>query len=53
MENENNNPKVILSRTSGEFLKRLFELNARDRRWFDHDSLRSPGERAKMAVRAC
>ena len=27
VENANNNPKIIVSRTSGEFLKRLFELN--------------------------
>lgn len=53
VENENNNPKVIVSRTSPEFLKRLFELNVPE----IADGLitikrvaRIPGERAKMAV---
>ncbi|WP_329902925.1 transcription termination factor NusA [Porphyromonas pogonae] len=53
VENENNNPKVILSRTSGDFLKRLLELNVPE----IADGLitvravaRVPGERAKIAV---
>lgn len=53
VENENNNPKVILSRVSGEFLKRLLELNVPE----IADGLitlravaRIPGERAKIAV---
>ncbi|KGN83894.1 transcription termination factor NusA [Porphyromonas sp. COT-290 OH860] len=53
VENENNNPKVILSRVSGEFLKRLLELNVPE----IADGLitlravaRVPGERAKIAV---
>lgn len=53
VENVNNNPKVIVSRTSPEFLKRLFELNVPE----ISDGLitikrvaRIPGERAKMAV---
>lgn len=53
VENENNNPKVILSRSSGEFLKRLLELNVPE----IADGLitlkavaRIPGERAKIAV---
>lgn len=53
VENDNNNPKVILSRSSGEFLKRLLELNVPE----INDGLiilravaRIPGERAKIAV---
>lgn len=53
VENDNNNPKVILSRSSGEFLKRLLELNVPE----IADGLitlkavaRIPGERAKIAV---
>lgn len=53
VENENNNPRIILSRTSGEFLKRLLELNVPE----IADGLitvkcvaRVPGERAKIAV---
>lgn len=53
VENDNNNPKVILSRVSGEFLKRLLELNVPE----IADGLitlravaRIPGERAKIAV---
>ena len=51
--NENNNPKVILSRTSNLFLKRLFELEVPE----INDGLitiksiaRIPGDRAKIAV---
>lgn len=53
VENENNNPRVTLSRTSPDFLKRLFELNVPE----VADGLitikrvaRIPGERAKIAV---
>ena len=53
VENENSNPKVILSRVSPEFLKRLLELNVPE----IADGLitikavaRIPGERAKIAV---
>lgn len=48
-----NNPKVIISRTSPEFLRRLFEIEVPE----IHDGLillkgiaRIPGERAKIAV---
>ena len=51
--NENNNPKILLSRTSNTFLQRLFELEVPE----IHDGLitikaiaRIPGERAKIAV---
>ena len=53
MNNENNNPKIILSRTSPEFLKRLLEAEVPE----INDGLitirrvaRMPGERAKIAV---
>ena len=53
VQNTNNNPKVIISRTSPEFLRRLFELEVPE----IHDGLivikaiaRIPGERAKIAV---
>ncbi|MFV0470753.1 MAG: transcription termination factor NusA [Paludibacteraceae bacterium] len=53
VENKNNNPKIILSRTSPVFLERLFELEVPE----IHDGLitikkiaRIPGERAKVAV---
>lgn len=53
VEENNSNPKVILSRVSGEFLKRLLELNVPE----IADGLitiraiaRMPGERAKIAV---
>ena len=48
-----NNPKILVSRTSNEFLRRLFELEVPE----IHDGLiliraiaRIPGERAKIAV---
>jgi len=51
--NDNNNPKIILSRTSNLFLKRLFELEVPE----INDGLitiksiaRIPGDRAKIAV---
>lgn len=53
VQNTNNNPKIIISRTSPEFLRRLFELEVPE----IHDGLillkgiaRIPGERAKIAV---
>ncbi len=53
VENKNNNPKIIVSRVSNEFLRRLFELEVPE----IHDGLiliraiaRIPGERAKIAV---
>jgi N utilization substance protein A len=53
VENKNNNPKIIVSRTSNDFLRRLFELEVPE----IHDGLiliraiaRIPGERAKVAV---
>ncbi|MCD7710695.1 MAG: transcription termination factor NusA [Porphyromonadaceae bacterium] len=53
VENKNNNPKIIVSRTSEDFLRRLFELEVPE----IHDGLitiqkvaRIPGERAKIAV---
>ena len=55
VQNTNNNPKIIISRTSPEFLRRLFELEVPE----IHDGLivikaiaRVPGERAKIAVEA-
>ncbi|MBQ4357830.1 MAG: transcription termination factor NusA [Paludibacteraceae bacterium] len=53
VDNQNNNPKIILSRTSPTFLQRLFELEVPE----IQDGLitikkiaRIPGERAKVAV---
>ena len=53
VENENNNPKIILSRTSNLFLQRLLEAEVPE----INDGLisikkiaRMPGERAKVAV---
>ncbi|MDR0798891.1 MAG: transcription termination factor NusA [Dysgonamonadaceae bacterium] len=53
VENLNNNPKIIVSRTSPLFMQRLFELEVPE----IHDGLitikriaRIPGERAKVAV---
>lgn len=53
VQNASNNPKVIISRTSPEFLRRLFEIEVPE----IHDGLillkgiaRIPGERAKIAV---
>ena len=53
VDNKNNNPKIILSRTSPLFLQRLFELDVPE----INDGLitirriaRIPGERAKVAV---
>ncbi|MBR4970612.1 MAG: transcription termination/antitermination protein NusA [Paludibacteraceae bacterium] len=53
VDNKNNNPKIILSRTSPTFLQRLFELEVPE----INDGLitirriaRIPGERAKVAV---
>ena len=53
VDNQNNNPKIILSRTAPAFLQRLFELEVPE----INDGLitikkiaRIPGERAKIAV---
>ena len=53
VENKNNNIRIIVSRTSEDFLRRLFELEVPE----IHDGLisiravaRIPGERAKIAV---
>lgn len=53
VDNQNNNPKIIVSRTSENFLRRLFELEVPE----IHEGLivirsvaRIPGERAKIAV---
>ena len=53
VDNKNNNPKITVSRTSDNFLRRLFELEGPE----IHDGLiniravaRIPGERAKIAV---
>jgi N utilization substance protein A len=53
VDNQNNNPKILLSRTSNLFMQRLFELEVPE----IHDGLitikriaRIPGERAKVAV---
>lgn len=53
VDNKNNNPRIILSRTAPIFLQRLFELEVPE----VHDGLitivkivRVPGERAKVAV---
>ena len=53
VDNKNNNPKITVSRTSENFLRRLFELEVPE----IHDGLiliravaRIPGERAKIAV---
>lgn len=53
VDNKNNNPKITVSRTNVNFLRRLFELEVPE----IHDGLisiravaRIPGERAKVAV---
>lgn len=53
VDNKNNSPKITVSRTSDNFLRRLFELEVPE----IHDGLiniravaRIPGERAKIAV---
>lgn len=53
VDNKNNNPKITVSRTNENFLRRLFELEVPE----IHDGLiniravaRIPGERAKIAV---
>ena len=53
VDNKNNNPKVYVSRTSDDFLRRLFEIEVPE----VHDGViairaiaRIPGERAKVAV---
>ena len=53
VDNENNNPKIILSRTSPMFLQRLLEQEVpeiTDGLITVHKIARIPGERAKIAV---
>ena len=53
VDNENNNPKIILSRTAPEFLERLLEAEVpeiNDGLIAIHKIARMPGERAKIAV---
>ncbi|MDR2520480.1 MAG: transcription termination factor NusA [Bacteroidales bacterium OttesenSCG-928-I14] len=53
VDNFNNNPKIILSRTSNLFMQRLFELEVpeiQDGLIFIKCIARIPGERAKIAV---
>lgn len=53
VDNKNNNPRIILSRTSPDFLRRLFELEVpeiHDGLISIHSVARIPGERAKVAV---
>lgn len=53
VENQNNNPKVIVSRTDEAFLRRLFEqevLEIQDGLITIRAVARIPGERAKIAV---
>ena len=53
VDNENNNPKIILSRTSGKFLERLLEQEVpeiADGLIAIKSVARIPGERAKVAV---
>lgn len=55
VENKNNNPKIILSRTSPVFLQRLFEMEIpeiADGLITIRGIARIPGERAKVAVEA-
>ncbi len=53
VDNMNNNPKIILSRTSPDFLRRLLENEVpeiSDGLITIHNIVRIPGERAKVAV---
>lgn len=53
VDNKNNNPKIIISRTSENFLRRLFELEVPevgDGLIVIKSVARIPGERAKIAV---
>ena len=53
VDNANNNPKIILSRTAPEFLERLLENEVpeiNDGLITIHKIVRIPGERAKIAV---
>ena len=53
VDNENNNPKIILSRTNSMFLERLLEAEVPeigDGLIAIHKIARMPGERAKVAV---
>ena len=53
VDNDNNNPKIYLSRTSPDFLRRLLEEEVpeiNDGLITVHDIARIPGERAKISV---
>jgi N utilization substance protein A len=53
VDNKNGKPKIFVSRTSGEFLRRLFEIEVpeiHDGLITIHSVARIPGERAKIAV---
>ena len=53
VDNQNNNPKIILSRTTPDFLRRLLENEVpeiSDGLITIHNIVRIPGERAKVAV---
>ena len=53
VDNKNNNPKITVSRTNENFLRRLFELEVpeiHDGRSVIRAVARIPGERAKIAV---
>lgn len=53
VDDKNGKPKIYVSRTSGEFLRRLFELEVpeiHDGLITIHSVARIPGERAKIAV---
>ena len=50
VDNYNNNPKILLSRTDKVFLQRLFELEVPDGLITIKAIARIPGERAKVAV---
>ena len=50
VDNYNNNPKILLSRTDKVFLQRLFELEVHDGLITIKAIARIPGERAKVAV---
>ena len=45
VDNKNNNPKIIVSRTSEDFLRRLFERSSRDTRRPHHDTQSRPHSR--------
>lgn len=49
VDNKNNNPKILVSRTSNEFLRRLFELEVPE----IHDGLILIRAIARIPGRAC